>query len=281
MKHIKKKSTQAVDFTFDTIHREHLSLPQFLKPFFIRLCDDKQLAYMKLDVLIQSLRKHRKNSKRFDTFAVLLGLDKNDAKQFTPLACEFYLHLLYTSATVLLHEDGGAMAQISKPGLNPAMIKQDITNVLSDGVQATALLSRKDTIRICKIIGFTTQETEKIISEITRQGLWLLDDFLHYMLQHWYQKRSTRHEANKQLFGTANSNDDGVMAVEKFKNLVLVAEPDAQDIDIYALYDFLSGEDGSISKENFASGMDLVHAQVFRNLKRMSRFQRKRVGQNL
>ena len=54
-----------MDFNFDKIAREHLSLPQFLKTFFIRRCGEKQLALKKLDMLIQSLRHHRQNSKRF------------------------------------------------------------------------------------------------------------------------------------------------------------------------------------------------------------------------
>ena len=80
----------AMDYNFDKIGREHLSLPQFLKTFFIRRCGEKTLALKKLDLLIQSLRQQRNSSTRFNTLAVLLGLEEKDVKNYTPLASGFF-----------------------------------------------------------------------------------------------------------------------------------------------------------------------------------------------
>ena len=72
---------------------------------------------------------------------------------------------------------------------------------------------------------------------------------------------------NEQLFDRADTNGDGILSIQEFKDIVLIAEPDVQEVDILALYDFISGVDGTIDKEEFATGMHLVHAQIVKNLR--------------
>ena len=146
-------------------------------------------------------------------------------------------------------------------------LKQDIKNVLSDGVQAKTYLSRDNVLEICEGVGFTLKETEKLLTAITRKGLWLIDNFLAFILSHWYKKREERHHLNEQLFDRADTNGDGILSIQEFKDIVFIAEPDVQEVDILALYDFISGVDGTIDKEEFATGMHLVHAQIVKNLR--------------
>ena len=271
-----------MDFNFDKIAREHLSLPQFLKTFFIRRCGEKQLALKKLDMLIQSLRHHRQNSKRFDTIAILLGLDAPDVKHYTPLACGFYLHALYIAIRAIFPEKyknatvdnrtAPTTPSNNNDNRRPRLVdleslKQDIKNVLSDGVQTKTYLSRDNVLEICEGVGFTLKETEKLLTAITRKGLWLIDNFLAFILSHWYKKREERHHLNEQLFDRADTNGDGILSIQEFKDIVFIAEPDVQEVDILALYDFISGVDGTIDKEEFATGMHLVHAQIVKNLR--------------
>lgn len=266
-----------MDFNFDKIGREHLSLPQFLKTFFIRRCGEKQLALKKLDILIQSLRQHRQYSKRFDTLATLLGLDEPDVKAYTPLASAFYLHALYITVTVFFHEkyaNATAASDSSSIYHNNSQrkikiehLKKDIKNILSDGVQTKTYLSRSNAFYICEGIGFSLKEAEMVVSKITKKGLWMIDDFLSFLLEYWYKKREQRHKLNEKLFDQADINNDGILSIEEFKDIVLIAEPDVQEVDVLALYDFISGVDGTIDKEEFATGMHLVHAQIVKNLR--------------
>ena len=95
----------------------------------------------------------------------------------------------------------------------------------------------------------------------------MIDDFLEYALSFWYGKREQRRKQNEKLFEKADLNGDGILSIDEFKAIVLIAEPDVQEIDILALYDFISGVDGTIDKDEFASGMHLVHAQIVKNLR--------------
>ena len=60
------------------------------------------------------------------------------------------------------------------------------------------------------------------------------------------------------LFEKADLNGDGYSQMNQSNRAM--AEP--RKIDILALYDFISGVDGTIDKDEFASGMHLVHAQI-------------------
>ena len=55
-------------------------------------------------------------------------------------------------------------------------LKQDIKNVLSDGVQAKTYLSRDNVLEICEGVGFTLKETEKLVSilgnEVVEEFPW-------------------------------------------------------------------------------------------------------------
>ena len=146
-------------------------------------------------------------------------------------------------------------------------MRKDIRNSLSDGVQVKTYLSRDHVSQICEQVGFTISETEKILTNVTRKGLWLIDDFLEYALSIWYGKREQRRKQNEKLFEKADLNGDGILSIDEFKAIVLIAEPEVQEIDILALYDFISGVDGTIDKDEFASGMHLVHAQIVKNLR--------------
>ena len=141
-------------------------------------------------------------------------------------------------------------------------MKKDIRNSLSDGVQVKTYMSRDQVSQICEEVGFTIPETEKILTNVTRKGLWLIDDFLEYILSFWYSKRQQRRQQNEKLFEQADANGDGILSIDEFKAIVILAEPDVQEVDILALYDFISGVDGTIDKDEFASGMHLVHAQI-------------------
>ena len=260
----------AMDYNFDKIGREHLSLPQFMKTFFIRRCGEKTLALKKLDLLIQSLRQQRQSSTRFNTLAVLLGLEEQDVKAYTPLAAGFFLHALFVAIKLLYQHkyDADPETDTAQKAANRLdYMRKDIRNSLSDGVQVKTYLSRDHVSQICEQVGFTISETEKILTNVTRKGLWLIDDFLEYALSFWYGKREQRRKQNEKLFEKADLNGDGILSIDEFKAIVLIAEPEVQEIDILALYDFISGVDGTIDKDEFASGMHLVHAQIVKNLR--------------
>ena len=260
----------AMDYNFDKIGREHLSLPQFMKTFFIRRCGEKTLALKKLDLLIQALRQQRQSSTRFNTLAVLLGLEEQDVKAYTPLAAGFFLHALFVAIKLLYQHkyDADPETDTAQKAANRLdYMRKDIRNSLSDGVQVKTYLSRDHVSQICEQVGFTISETEKILTNVTRKGLWLIDDFLEYALSIWYGKREQRRKQNEKLFEKADLNGDGILSIDEFKAIVLIAEPEVQEIDILALYDFISGVDGTIDKDEFASGMHLVHAQIVKNLR--------------
>ena len=82
------------NFHFDSLGRDHVSMPTFLKSFFIRRCGEKAQAVKRLELVVSCAQQNRKTNARMDTFAMLIGLEKTDVECYTPLAGTYYLNVL-------------------------------------------------------------------------------------------------------------------------------------------------------------------------------------------
>jgi len=138
-----------------------------------------------------------------------------------------------------------------------------IKECLGDGSKSR-MLSRNQAFEIFERIGLDQKVAEKHVQRLSKHGLWVLDDFLQYVMREWLLLYKQRKSSSKGLFLRADENGDGILSLDEFRNIVKQVEPTTTDIDIVALYDLISGEDGVIDEEEFAVGIDMVHAQVMR-----------------
>ena len=245
------------NYHFDSLGRDHVSMPTFLKSFFIRRCGEKALAVKRLELVVSCAQQNRKTNARMDTFAMLIGLEKSDVECYTPLAGTYYLNVLTEACSVLTKTDPKASYKMEHGEL------EYIKHCLGDGSK-TRMLNRNQAFDIFQRIGLDQKVAEKHVQRLSKHGLWVLDDFLHYVMQEWLALYKKRKLSSKGLFLRADENGDGILSLDEFRNIVKQVEPTTTDIDVVALYDLISGEDGVIDEEEFAVGIDMVHAQVMR-----------------
>ena len=248
------------NLNFDNLGREHISMPAFLKTFFIRRCGEKAMAVKQLQLVCACTTHNRATNKRFELFSMLLGLEKKDVEVYTPLAASYFLHLLYETCNVMVKRPVEYVFTVEEGC-------EHIKELLADGVSKKTFLSRKSASEVASRMGMGAGESQTMLTFLSKTGKWQIDEFLFVMMDKWYKAYKHRKNQSQSLFERADDNGDGILSLQEFKAIVKEVEPTTSEFDVVSLYDLISGEDGVIDKEEFSIGMDLVHAQVVRTLR--------------